>query len=77
MGFFSFYCGFIYNDFTSIPLYIFGGSCYQNDFNIHQSYLKTDCVYPVGVDPSWYLAKNELTYFNSLKMKLSVILGVA
>lgn len=36
-----------------------------------------DCVYKVGVDPTWYLAKNELTYMNSLKMKLSVILGVA
>jgi V-type H+-transporting ATPase subunit a len=24
MGFFSFYCGWIYNDFTSIPMYVFG-----------------------------------------------------
>lgn len=29
MGFFSFYCGVIYNDFTSIPLYMFGESCYS------------------------------------------------
>jgi V-type H+-transporting ATPase subunit a len=36
-----------------------------------------DCIYPVGVDPYWYMGKNELTYMNSLKMKLSVILGVA
>jgi V-type H+-transporting ATPase subunit a len=34
-------------------------------------------VYPVGVDPVWYLAKNELSYMNSLKMKVAVILGVA
>ena len=33
-------------------------------------------VYPYGVDPHWYYAKNELLYLNSLKMKLSVILGV-
>jgi len=36
-----------------------------------------DCVYPLGVDPVWYMAKNELTYMNSLKMKIAVILGVA
>jgi V-type H+-transporting ATPase subunit a len=33
-------------------------------------------VYPVGIDPIWYMSKNELTYVNSLKMKLSVIFGV-
>jgi len=37
---------------------------------------KPDCVYPVGIDPAWYLGKNELAFLNSLKMKLSVILGV-
>ena len=31
----------------------------------------------MGVDPAWYLAKNELNYLNSLKMKIAVILGVA
>jgi V-type H+-transporting ATPase subunit a len=31
----------------------------------------------VGVDPAWYLAKNELAYLNSIKMKIAVILGVA
>lgn len=35
-----------------------------------------ECVYPIGIDPAWYMAKNELTYLNSMKMKLAVILGV-
>jgi V-type H+-transporting ATPase subunit a len=29
MGFFAFYCGWMYNDFLSIPLGIFG-TCYDN-----------------------------------------------
>lgn len=39
MGFFAFYCGWMYNDFLSIPLGIFG-TCYEdvekfyNFFNI-------------------------------------------
>jgi V-type H+-transporting ATPase subunit a len=78
MGFFSFYCGVIYNDFTSIPLKLFGNSCYDVPHDhVSPVTLKKDCIYPVGVDPSWYLGKNELTYMNSLKMKISVILGVA
>ena len=35
-----------------------------------------DCVYPLGLDPTWHLGANELAFNNSLKMKLSVILGV-
>lgn len=29
MGIFSFYCGFIYNDFTSVPTQIFSETCYN------------------------------------------------
>jgi len=75
MGFFSTYCGLIYNDMTSIPLKLFGDSCYK-EVGHQEIILKEDCVYPFGIDPMWFASKNELNYINSLKMKLSVILGV-
>jgi V-type H+-transporting ATPase subunit a len=78
MGIFSTFCGFIYNDFTSIPLTLWGGSCYNLRSSHQPPELRGhDCVYPVGLDPVWYMSKNELQYSNSLKMKTSVIFGVA
>lgn len=31
MGFFATYMGFIYNDFMSLPLEVFGKGCYEAD----------------------------------------------
>lgn len=78
MGFFAFYCGWMYNDFLSLPLGIFG-TCYKNEEVNGEEVgvrISESCVYPFGLDPKWYVAKNELAFFNSMKMKLSVILGV-
>ena len=76
MGIFAFYCGFIYNDFFSLPFDIFG-SCYKVVEGEEMAERHENCVYPFGLDPKWYIASNELSFFNSLKMKLAVIIGVS
>ena len=77
MGFFAVYCGFLYNDFISIPIDF--GSCYNLTTDLNKTNTtdkKPDCNYKFGLDPVWYMTDNELTFVNSMKMKLSVILGV-
>ena len=36
-----------------------------------------DCNYPLGVDPVWGLSNQGLQFNNNIKMKMSVIFGVA
>ena len=72
----SIYCGFLYNEFMSVPLSLHD-SCYETDPNNSRLAIKKNgCNYPFGMDPKWFVADNELTFFNSFKMKFSVIIGV-
>lgn len=57
----------------SIPLEMFGNSCYMDYFDRP----KHDCIYPVGIDPRWYRSSLAITFINSLKMKISVIIAVS
>lgn len=78
MGFFSTYCGLIYNDFLSLALDMFG-TCYLVDNVGYGNPIprqSDSCIYPIGIDPVWSVADNSLNFTNSLKMKISVIIGV-
>lgn len=69
MGLFSTYCGFIYNDFFSIPL-TYSNSCYVDGRRVE------GCHQQFGLDGTWGIASNELSFTNSFKMKMAIIVGV-
>ncbi|KAL7594659.1 hypothetical protein Lser_V15G28279 [Lactuca serriola] len=82
MSIFSIYCGLIYNEFFSVPYHIFGASAYRcRDPSCSDAYtvglIKYRDAYPFGVDPSWRGSRSELPFLNSLKMKMSILLGIA
>jgi len=88
MGFFAIFAGFMYNDlFGMVSLNLFESRFDQQVSVAGQikqpldSFDRTntgngDGPYPFGVDPAWHGSANELLYVNSLKMKLSVLIGV-
>jgi len=80
MGMFAVYCGVIYNDAMSIMINGFNtsqwGYGFVDDDESEVVLFQDNEVYAFGVDPVWYNLDNQLTYENSLKMKLSVIIGV-
>jgi len=74
MALFAIYVGWIYNDFLSLTFNAFG-SCYDVK---EAAWERVDpgCTYPFGIDPAWRVADNELSFVNSLKMKMAVIIAV-
>jgi len=83
MGCCAVYAGLIYNDFFSLGLNLFGSKySYTTQESgakatMLGSYGSSASVYPFGVDPAWKISENELLFFNSMKMKMSVILGIS
>lgn len=83
MGIMGTYCGIIYNEFFAFRISFFN-SCYHMDKRVKAKmgewyYEKKshDCTYTAGFDPVWGLTSNGLTFNNSIKMKISVIIGIA
>ncbi|KAK8956628.1 Vacuolar proton ATPase a3 [Platanthera zijinensis] len=82
MAIFSIYTGLIYNEFFSVPFKIFGPSAYAcRDASCRDAttngLIKVRGTYPFGLDPTWHGSRTELPFLNSLKMKMSILLGVS
>ena len=88
MSLFSIYTGLLYNECFSVPMNLFGGSKFACDptdptrDSTCDSKFATGLVpsgpapYAMGVDPIWHGSKTELPFLNSLKMKMSILMGV-
>ncbi|XP_047164346.1 V-type proton ATPase subunit a3-like [Vigna umbellata] len=82
MALFSIYTGFIYNEFFSVPFELFAPSAYGcRDSSCGDAsttgLIKVRDTYPFDVDPKWHGTRSELPFLNSLKMKMSILLGVS
>ena len=76
-GAFAMYVGLIYNEVFAVPLGLFGSS-YHAPANANASEAVWDGgVVPFGIDPAWQRAANKMTFFNSYKMKVAIVFGVA
>lgn len=82
MGLFAVYAGFVYNDYFSIGLALLKSNYSYDDQTDAakatqlSAYGDSSAVYAFGVDPAWKISGNELLFYNSMKMKMSVILGI-
>ena len=89
MSVFSVYTGLLYNECFSVPMSLFGRSKFACDPNDPTATLNCDSQfksglvpsastpYAVGVDPVWHGTKTELLFINSMKMKMSILMGMA
>ena len=83
MSIFAIYMGFIYNDMFSLNLPLFASTWEPSNVKptknntLVPAYKLPTTTYPFGMDPTWRIAGNQLSFVNSFKMKMSVILGVS
>lgn len=88
MSIFSIYTGLLYNECFSVPMNWFGESKYVCDPNDPTAATTCDSkyttglvnngdgAYAFGVDPIWHGSRSELPFLNSMKMKMSILMGV-
>lgn len=76
MGIFAVYTGFLYNDVFSLSIDMGGSGWDWPEPEGSVTAKSNGGVYPFGLDPAWHGADNALVFTNSLKMKMSIIMGV-
>jgi V-type H+-transporting ATPase subunit a len=88
MSVFSIYTGLLYNECFSVPMSLFGATKYVCDPSDPTASTTCDSqyttglvnngdgAYAFGVDPIWHGSHSELPFLNSLKMKMSILMGV-
>jgi len=81
MALYAIYMGALYNELFSIPMDF--GSNWKPQFGPglpNDTFVQIDNSpsgsYVFGIDPVWKGSTNELLYYNSVKMKASIIIGV-
>jgi len=92
MSLFAIYAGSLYNECFSIPIryatnweiVLANGTTIHDPATYNQSLLpdtytpiQNGTAVPYGVDGIWRGAPNELSFYNSLKMKMSILFGVS
>ena len=84
-GIFGMYVGLCYNEAFAFPMNFFGGTRWMainepDEFCSPEWSLDGGCfqaeMYPMGIDPIWHRTTNKITFFNSYKMKISIVVGV-
>ena len=66
----------LYNDTFGLMADVFGTAYDTPTAGESRARISPGAVYPFGLDPAWHKTSNELSFSNSYKMKLSIILGV-
>ncbi|KAH3756230.1 vacuolar proton ATPase [Pelomyxa schiedti] len=74
MAIFSIFTGLIYNDVFGLGIDLLGTAWHYDEGA--NSWVRGERIYEFGIDPLWKGSENELYFYNSFKMKLSVITGV-
>ena len=77
MGLFSIYAGLIYNDLFSKSISLFTSMFkYPNESDGTCAIFSPGYVYPLGFDPKWNHASNNLNFTNAVKLKLSIVIAI-